>query len=147
MSDARFVWDGMKELKADLRRLPAALTAEGAGIVRTGAHNAANAIRNKYPTGPGQSRRRKRPGALKRGVTVEEQGGGRFGAHVIVWSRAPHAHLYEWGTDPRETRRGANRGAMTAHDIFVPEMVRRRTQMMLELTYLLVRHGLTVTYP
>jgi len=124
---------GLQELKADLRQLPAALTGEAIHLVQAEGNAAAFAIRGAYPEVTGH---------LRQGVGVEPIQRTQFFAGVRVVSRAPHAHLYEYGTQVRHTALGANRGASPPHPVFVPRMIQARARMYAGLADLLVRHGL-----
>ena len=132
---ARVRWDGLEELKADLRNLPRALADEGAGIVYAAADRAAGAIVAGYP---------RRTGDLGKGVSVKRENSS-FGAAAIVRNRAPHAHLFELGTEVRHTAIGANRGRMPPGHVFIPIVQRERRAMYERLKELLRRQGLTVT--
>jgi hypothetical protein len=61
-----------------------------------------------------------------------------------VLSRAPHSHLYEFGTKRRRTAKGANRGAMSEKAITVPIARRRRARMARRLVDLLRSKGFQV---
>ena len=72
-------------------------------------------------------------GNLLRGIRVEH---GRRGSYVL--SRAPHAHLYEWGTKGRKnySRKGANRGRVEGRNVFVPSAMAQRNTYIERLTRL-----------
>lgn len=136
MNSASVKWDGLQELRDALRKLPAELTADASGIVNSAGTGAKDEIVAAYAEG--------RKGNLKRGVTTEEQH-TKFGVSVVVRSRAKHAWLYEYGSAPRETRKGKDRGSMPAKPTFVPIVVRRRRTMYERLKALLVSKGLLVS--
>ena len=96
-----FSWNGLDRLREQLSAMPSALADEAVPIIRTAAEQAAEKIKQTYPVVEGN---------LRRGVKV--RGLRREGAAVsiAVVSTAPHAHLYEYGTAKRTTKRGANRG-------------------------------------
>jgi hypothetical protein len=155
MSANRMQIDGLAELYAELRRLPSELTGEAKGIVEGAANGAAAEIRAAYPVRatnlqPGPRRRTKffPPGNLRARVIVSILGGkglaARFGVNVVVKNTAPHAWLFERGTQTRQNALGANRGAMPLGNVFVPIVIRRRRAMYADLKALVVRHGLTV---
>lgn len=129
-----FVWQGLEELKAQLRALPSELAAEASEIVLSSAQGAKNDM--QYP---------RRTGNLADHVTVSTVAVGQFGAGAIVKNTSPHAAIYENGTQARHTAIGANRGSMPPGHVFVPAVVRRRRQMYERLKALLVAHGLAVT--
>jgi hypothetical protein len=129
---------GLDELRAALRNLPGDLAEEAAVIVEAQAAEAERSIEAGYPEGP--------TGNLRRGV-VRESNRSKFGVAAIVRSRAPHAHLFEAGTKPRRTAKGANRGAMppaAEAQRFVPKAIRARARMFSALKDLVRRAGLVV---
>lgn len=132
---AKVVWQGLDELRAELRRLPAELTAEASGIVMGAATDARNEIAAAYP---------RRTGNLANSVKVITKATGPYGTAVIVKNSAQHAHLYEYGTQARHTDIGANRGSMPPGNVFVPRMVQHRRAMYERLKAMLHRHGLLV---
>lgn len=132
----RFVFEGLEELKAELRELPAALAGEASGIVLTRGERAKQDILAAYP---------ERTGALRRGLKLRYLAMGQFGAGIELRNTAPHAQLYEVGSQARHTAIGANRGSMPPGNIFVPTISRQRRAMYGDLRDLLVRHGLEVS--
>jgi len=139
---AKWTFVGLTELFRELRQLPDELAREGGAIVQAAGAGAAGRVRARYPTGPKQKGRR--PGGMIREVTTEDTV-NRFGARVVVRSWEFYALFYELGTDVRRTKKGANRGAVRARNIFIPEMSRTRDRMYDELAALLARKGLEVT--
>lgn len=137
---ARFVWDGVAEMKRELRKLPEALTREAQDIVDKRAVNAASTIHGMYLAGPYSF-----TGNLAAGVGIQYGARGRGLASVRVVSNAPHAHLIENGTAMRFTDEGAYRGIMRPQHIFVPTMMREREAMWGEIALMLVKHGLEVS--
>jgi hypothetical protein len=141
----QFRLDGIEDLKVALRMLPEQLTDQGGDIVRYWARFAAGAARASYP---------RRSGNLQDRVAVEYRDSGfgtRWGARAVVVNRAPHAYIYEYGTEARHyyTARGKKHetGAMPAAApgrAFVPNMIRARDRMYADLVQLLVRQGLAV---
>lgn len=137
MSNNRFRWDGLEELKAALRQLPEELTGEGSHIVEGAANGAAVDVRSGYAG-------HRRSGNLQDGVTVEHGVSG-FGTSAVVKSNARHAWLFENGSQARHTAIGANRGSMPPAHVFVPAVMRKRRAMYDELKAMLTRHGLLVS--
>uniref|UniRef100_A0A6M3JS03 Putative tail protein n=1 Tax=viral metagenome TaxID=1070528 RepID=A0A6M3JS03_9ZZZZ len=133
---ASVTWEGMAEFRAALRATPEHLRDEAVGITANTAHTAAQEIVDEYPTVTGN---------LKDGVKTAQMTTGNYGAGYIVKSTAPHAHLYEFGTQARQTDLGANRGAMPAKHTVIQVAVRRRRQMHDELAAMLRREGFEVT--
>jgi hypothetical protein len=139
---ATFVIDGLDDLKRALRDLPEVLTDDAGDLVRAAAQNAAGGIRAGYA---------KVKGNLQNGVAVVEEGGARYGVRYRVRSKAPHAYLYEYGTQARHyiTEAGKRHatGIMPAAPpgrAFVPKMIDARARLYDELGWLLVRNGLAV---
>jgi putative aminopeptidase FrvX len=130
VSDMRFRWDGMDELRWHLQHLPEELTGQAQSIARAAANRASTRIVAAYPV---SGAKKKRGGKrLRAGVTVKEEM-SHYGARVVVRSGAPHAHLWEWGTGPRQNAKGANRGAMIPEEygaeVFVPVVKEERERM------------------
>ena len=120
MNQVRVELDGMAEFRAALQQLPDALAEEGKTIVLAHAQEAAQLVESAYPTGP--------TGNLKNGVRVKITSASRDGVDVTLYSAAPHAHLYEWGTK-RRAFNGANRGVMPKGRRMIPIAVRVRQRM------------------
>jgi len=137
----KFEIAGLDDLKKALRALPAELADDAAGLVRSHALNAAGAIRAGYA---------RRTGNLQAGVYATDLGvGTKFGARWIVRSRAPHAYIYEYGTQARHyfTPKGAKHAtgimpAAPAGRAFIPRMIEARRRLYAELEWVLVRNGL-----
>ena len=136
--------DGLTSYLFDLRNLSVTLKAEAAAIVLDTATAAAIEIRANYPE---ESATPYSTGTLKRGVRVAVTNAGQFGAAARVASTAPHAYLYENGTQgkKRKTSKGWNRGAMPAAHVFVPIAIRHRRGMYAQLAALLERRNVEVT--
>jgi len=138
VSNNRFVFEGLAELKEALRQLPTELTAEASHIVEGNANAAAATIKQNYA---------RKSGTLVDGVGVEtlrEQ----FATGAVVKSKAKHAFMYENGTQVRHTDKGWNRGAMPPAPpgrAFIPVIIRARRRMYEQLADLLKRKGLVVT--
>jgi hypothetical protein len=142
VSDNRFVFDGLAELREDLRTLPARLAGEGSGIVQTAANDAAQWIRDRYGA-------HRVTGTLQSGVKVTTKSVGQFGAGMVVRSTAPHAHLFEYGTEARHyvTKAGKEHktGAVPRHPpswVFIPVVMQKRREMYERLKQLLQDEGL-----
>lgn len=133
MANNRIVWDGLEDLKAALRALPAELAADASSIVTGAAQEAADAIRSAYPA---------RTGNLKDHVLVTGVSAGTYGAGAVVKNTAKHAWIFENGTQARHTSLGANRGSMPPGHVFIPTVIRKRREMYERLKAVLVSHGL-----
>lgn len=139
MSQNRLRMEGLDELREALRQLPEELAQEAGAIVMAHAEEAQRRVQQAYPQGP--------TGNLRRGVTTNREA-SRFGAKAIVRSRAPHAHLFEYGSRPRRTQRGANRGQMPAGseaERMIPIIIRVRRNMVAALIHMVQKAGFTVT--
>jgi len=135
---ASLTFTGIQELKQALADLPANLKGEATAVVLDNAHAAAAAIRNQYPTGA--------TGNLRKGVKVVVKEVGPVGVAAQVRSAAPHAHLWEFGTQARHTKMGWARGIMKAPPtpVFIPTMIRYRRLMYQKLAAIIEAQGLTV---
>lgn len=143
---ARVKWEGLAELRADLRRLPAELAGEAGQIVDTAGNGAAATVRTEY----GQHRV---TGSLADHVKVEHVASGPYGASVVVKSTAKHAWLFDNGSQARhfveasgkEHGTGQMWGKRPPMHTFVRAMIRARRRMFEELKAMLERHGLKVS--
>lgn len=129
-------WDGLDELRDELRRLPAELAGEASAIVLRAATAAKEEIIAAYP---------RRTGNLRTHVSVSKQAAGPYGAGAIVKNTAKHAYIFENGTEARHTALGADRGSMPPGHVFIPIAMRRRRAMYEQLKALLETHGAKVT--
>jgi hypothetical protein len=144
MSEARLTIQGIAELKDALARLPTELKGQATGFVVEAAYAAQRDIVAQYPVGPGNARTGYKGGKLQKGVKVTVKEIGPFKVAAQVRSTAPHGWLYEHGTQVR-TYRGANRGSMPPHYVFIPTMIRHRRALYGQLATIIREHGLTVT--
>ena len=97
-------WDGLKELKADLKTFPKDLTDDTRPIVQAKAKEAAETMRLSYPRS-GKKRQspvagaRGTPGPLADSVVVTE--GRRAGptvTSITIANTAFYSHMFEYGT-------------------------------------------------
>lgn len=137
----RLIWEGLEELRAELRRLPSHLAAEGADIVDDEAAQAKDEVVAAYET---QFKGDANTGNLVKGVRVRKSR-TTFGGSSLLQSTAPHAHLYEYGTQLRRHRNGKSVGQMPPKPTVVPIVVRRRRRMYERLADLVRRQGLEVS--
>lgn len=124
-----------QEFRQALRDMPRELVGEADGIVTDAAEGAKQEIVAAYPEVTGN---------LRRGVTVKAERSA-FGVSSTVKSNAKHSHLYEFGSQVRQTDIGANRGAMPARPVFIPVVQRRRKAMHNKLKAMLQRAGFTLS--
>lgn len=140
MANNRLVFDGLEQLKADLRRLPDELKAEASQIVEGAANDASAEIKSGYHV---------RTGNLRDHIYVTHQDAGRFSAGAIVKNTAKHAWLYDNGSQARHRASGASTGTMWGHTppthLFVKTVIKFRRRMYAQLKDLLTRKGLTVS--
>ena len=129
-------WSGLDELRAQLRALPADLTAEASHIVQAAANAAEVEIKAAYPV---------RTGRLRDHVIQTHFEGGKFSTGVVLKNTSPLAWIYENGTQARHSAIGAFRGSMPPGHVFIPRVIRARGWMYAQLSDLLVRHGLRVS--
>jgi hypothetical protein len=132
---AMVLWTGFAELLTQLRELPDHLVGEATTIVNDATDTFMTTTAAAYP---------KRRGNLSRGLRKLQKSGSRGGVIFQVKNVAPHAWMFENGTQARHTAIGANRGAMPPGHIFVPNAIRARAQMYQRLADMLEREGLIV---
>lgn len=135
---ARVELRGLDEFRRAMRSRPSHLAQEALAIVDAHSEEATRLISDGYPEGP--------TGNLKRGVR-RNLVSSRFGGSAVVRSRAPHASIFEHGTERRTTDKGYNRGAMPQPDErerFIPKAIRIRRRMVAALTDMLRRNGFQV---
>jgi len=126
-------WSGLNELLRALGSLPRDLQSEGMGIVRDETEGAAVEMAHGYE---------KKSGKLARSVrTIYPASNLLIG---IAQAKAPHSHLYEFGTEQRRTASGANRGRMPERAVTVPIARRRRANMARRLVDMLRRYGFRI---
>lgn len=143
MASVKFTIDGIESLKQALRMLPEHLKDDAGALVRSHSLAAAGAIRASYP---------RRTGNLQDGVVAEATHPfSPYGVKYVVKSTAPHAFIYEYGTQARHyvTESGATHptGIMPAAPPgrrFIPQMIAMRQRLMDDLAWLLVRNNLAV---
>lgn len=111
--------EGNKELERMFDQLPRDLVSDAAGLFVAAGQSAASEMRYTYPRGPGNPAKGYAGGNLINGVG-SESGGVGMKTWVRVFNRAPHAHLYEYGTDARHTDEGWDRGIMPGRATFYP---------------------------
>jgi len=133
---ASVTWIGLDELKAALLTLPADLTELAAAIVEESADRAAAEIKSLYPEGD--------TGNLRKGVRVGSKPAGQYAVKRVVRSSAPHAALFETGTQTRQTSLGYNRGFMPGANIFVPVVMKYRREMFEDLVAIVEEAGIDV---
>jgi hypothetical protein len=133
---SRIVWNGLAELREQLRNLPAELTGEASHLVEGAANAAAADIKAGYPV---------RTGNLRDHVFVSHRDKGRFSSGAVVKNTAKHAHIFEVGTQARHNSLGANRGSMPPGNVFIPAVIKRRRAMYEQLKALIDRNGLKVS--
>jgi hypothetical protein len=142
----RLVFDGLDQLFRDLQRLPGALRDEATTVIHDTATGAVEEMRAAYPEGP--------RGRLKRGLKVALRQEGDFGAAGVVTNTAPHAFIFEQGTQARYVSTlplgraknfGYRRGAMPPGRVFIPIAIRRRRAMYGALAEVVRREGFEVS--
>jgi hypothetical protein len=128
---------GVNEMIAALRTLPTDLAHEATAIINDHAAGAAAQIRQGYGA-------HRRSGELADHVTVVPSTVVGANASAQVKATAGYAAFFEYGTAARETKKGANRGAMPPGHVFWPAVDRQYRVMLEDLIALVQRHGLVV---
>lgn len=128
------LWDGIEELIGDLAMLPATMTNSSDAILNKHATDAAAEIVAAYPMGP--------TGNLKAGVKVRQRNMG-MKVHKTVTNRAPHAWLYEHGSQTRQSASGAAT-PLPPHPTFIPIAIRHRRAAEAEIKAALEKQGARV---
>jgi hypothetical protein len=127
--------EGLDDLRAALQHLPDDLTGEARAICGAAAQAAFSAIEADYP---------EVTGALRRGLKLIDSS-GQFTARFLVSSTAPHAHLYEYGSERiRYTHAGWSRGKMPAQHTVTVAAVHERPVMNAQLLDMVRAHGFSV---
>jgi hypothetical protein len=135
---ASVTWDGLDELKARLRALPAELTGEAAHVIQATANRAEADMRAAYSEHVRSGELRDALKQLERDTPTE------YGYAITMINTSPVAWIFENGTQARH-RGLRSTGAMPAGHVFLPAMIRNRRPMYEQLKGVLVRAGLGVT--
>jgi hypothetical protein len=128
---------GLAELKEDLRTLPDRLKGEAKHIV----DGAANAAEHDMLVGYVNHTH---SGNLADHVEQVVTDDSAFGYAIQVKNTAPHAWLFEFGSQARH-RNGKVWRPMPAFHVFIPAMDKNRRRMWDDLSAMVTREGLTVT--
>lgn len=132
---------GMTEFLAGLRAIDSNLGRNATKIVHDTTEGAAADLRAAYPQRNYGSRDNR--GNLRRGVKTQYPP-----SQIVVGqvrNTAPHAQLYEFGTQNRRTLTGANRGSMPPHPTAIAIYERRRRAMNEQLIEIVQAEGFQVT--
>ena len=138
---AQLVINGLDELRHVLKNLPTSLAEQSESIIDNRAEIARSTITQLYP---------RRTGNLRKGVRLKEITMGPYGRGRKVENRAPHAWLFEYGTEGTRfytTKHGKRKsvGQMPPGRVFIPNAIRHKRILMTELVAMLERAGLVVT--
>jgi hypothetical protein len=138
VSNNRLELNGLADLMAALRKLPADLAQEAADLIDDTVEITASSLIQSYPLGD--------TGNLRKGVKKKITR-SQFGAVGEVKSTSPHAHLWEFGTQNRQTRQGWNRGKLKAqyNRGLVGISLRERKKLNAKLIDLVRKAGFEVT--
>ena len=112
-------FDGMDAFLADMIRLAPEIRGHASKIIEGTTNSAALEIKSNYGYLSGN---------LRKGVSIKAFGDLKR----RIFSRAPHAHLYERGsykTGIRHTKTGAARGQMPARPVLIPAAIKWRQRM------------------
>jgi hypothetical protein len=129
-------FEGLEELRAALRALPATLVGEATGLVQAAAESAKADIVAAYP---------RRTGNLRDHVQVTTPIASAAGVVVVLRNTSKEARYFEHGSQVRHTAIGANRGSMPPGHVFEPRYQKWRRHMWDTLADLLRREGLSVS--
>ena len=146
------VIDGLEDLRKALLNAPQSIQAQVETIVRGASDSAASEIRSRYEQHrtstemytPGKGVRRARR-HLADNVVVSFRGAKTGAAVGRIVVDAPHAHLFEFGTQNRQWENGKSTGSAPARPTLVPAAIRNRRQMIDELIATVEQTGLKVT--
>ena len=131
-------WEGLEELRAQLRAMPAELTAEASAIVHDTAATAVSAMLAEYPEGELRDRLSQQP------LTT-----GTFGIGVLIKNASGWAWHWDHGTALRHRKGGGSTGAewggKKPPHTFGRVMAQKRRAMYEQLKALLERAGLSVS--
>lgn len=106
---------GLEQLAQELETLPDRLLNDVIDpVMKAEIDEAAERMKNKYAFD-----------SLSDGVTVQKRGPGDY----KISNRAPHAHLYELGTQARVTSTGHRTGRMPAKPVLIPEAIDARQRI------------------
>lgn len=144
MSGNQIVWNGLEELRAQLRNLPADCAEEASGIVDEAAREAQATIEAGYPVVSGR---------LRAGLRVTHVHEGKYAAGAVLKNTAKHAWLYDNGSEARHYVSGGGArhatgkmwGRRPPTHLFVRTVIRARRRMYEKLKGLLTRKGFTVS--
>lgn len=136
----RLTFDGLAELRRELKNLPQEMTGEARHEVEAAANGAASEIKRGYPAISGR---------LRDGVIVTHLDPGPFGAGAEVKNTAPHAWLYDNGSQARHWISGKSTGRMWGHTRpthhFVRNAIKARKRMYERLKAMIARKGFVVS--
>jgi hypothetical protein len=131
-------WDGLDELRAALRNLPADLTAEASHIVEGTANSAEVDMRAEYPAGE-----------LRDKLSQAVMSLGPLGTGIRLKNASGWAWLWDHGSKLRHTTKGKPTGAewgkTAPPHTFGRVMAQSRRRMYEQLMSMLVSYGLVVS--
>lgn len=135
---AKIVVEGLSELQTWLRQLPVHLTAEAFNVIDDTVEVTAAQLTQSYPLGD--------TGNLRKGVKTDMTS-SNFGVAGIVRSTSKHAHLWEFGTQSRKTKKGWSRGKAPSHKELglVPIAQRNRKRMNAQLIEIVKKAGFEIS--
>jgi hypothetical protein len=142
---------GLEELRAALVQLPDKIEQQANDEVKRTMNEAAAALIQAYPVGTAGRYYKGQaidPGGLRRGVKKRFRINRRGFATGTVRSESPHAHLWEFGTVNRETKKGWKRGQIDKEKNYNHGLVgiaqKERREMEAALVALVRNHGFKV---
>jgi hypothetical protein len=147
MARNRMVTTGLEDFIVRLHELPDTLRGEAMAIIESNVNWAVDLIKAEYPvleTPPSPWSTSSQPGELVAGVSMEPLTGTVGTAGWKLLSIGKQANWIENGTQVRQTKSGANRGALPPRPTFWPAAERTQERIAIELRDMCTRHGLTV---
>lgn len=117
-------FDGMAELQDFFDTLPDNLTDKADEIVISTAERAKSRAHDEYAGGE--------TGNLRKGLRVRKKRDGHVVSATVI-NASPHSHLYESGSEMRQTSAGASRGRMPARAVIRKIAPQERREMREEL--------------
>jgi hypothetical protein len=140
----------ISELMDAIDKLPAQMQREADQAVRAAARRTASRLRSAYRQARSKGDTFSANGRtlpkrhLADAVTTKtvSKSLGTVASRVIV--NGPHAHLYEYGTQMRATKAGANRGSSPPHPTLIPVALDERRTMVDDIVEIVTQAGFEV---
>lgn len=142
MAKSEVRWDGLDEYKALLRQLPEACNVEAGHAVEEAVNRAYTTVSEVYGA-------HRFTGNLQKGLKIATLNKGAYGTGRILRSTAPHAWLFDNGSQARHWLSGKSTGRMWGKTppthVFVQTVIRERRRLYDRVKDMLRRKGAVVT--